>query len=204
MRLIFAMLAAFCVAQCATREDDRFRVGESPRAMVVIGLAEAASNNTPSYTMLWRRVDEDGTFTRFDDDTIFQPRTGSDDSVRVRGLPGEFAVAEVEPGVYALDSIFALIRDERVNYSANGVIVGPERPSFEVRPGEVVYLGIWEARLEDTSAAVRPWRLDQGEGEAVMREADVAIGPLQAREVRPRSVACAPHRLNTRSQRQIC
>ena len=28
--------------------------------------------------------------------------------------------------------------------SPNGVIAGPERPAFEVRPGEAVYLGIWQ------------------------------------------------------------
>ena len=31
--------------------------------------------------------------------------------MRVRGIPGEFTHAEVEPGIYALDSVFALIRD---------------------------------------------------------------------------------------------
>lgn len=204
MRLIFAMLAAVFLAQCATPEDKRFRVGESPRALVVIGVAESSSNAAPIYTMLWRRLDENGAFARYDDDTVFESRTHADDSIRIRGIPGEFAVAEVEPGVYALDSIFALIRDERVNYSANGVIIGPERPSFEVRAGEAIYLGIWQADLEDVTAVVRPWRLDQREADAVMREADAAIGPIQAREVRTRTVACAPHRLNTRSQREIC
>lgn len=204
MRLIFAMLAAVFLAQCATPEDKRFRVGESPRALVVIGVAESSSNAAPIYTMLWRRLDENGAFARYDDDTVFEPRTHADDSIRIRGIPGEFAVAEVEPGVYALDSIFALIRDERVNYSANGVIMGPERPSFEVRAGEAIYLGIWQADLEDVTAVVRPWRLDQREADAVMREADAAIGPIHAREVRTRTVVCAPHRLNTRSQREIC
>lgn len=204
MRLIFAMLAAVFLAQCATPEDKRFRVGESPRALVVIGVAESSSNAAPIYTMLWRRLDENGAFARYDDDTVFESRTHADDSIRIRGIPGEFAVAEVEPGVYALDSIFALIRDERVNYSANGVIIGPERPSFEVRAGEAIYLGIWQADLEDVTAVVRPWRLDQREADAVMREADAAIGPIQAREVRTRTVVCAPHRLNTRSQREIC
>jgi hypothetical protein len=91
-----------------------------------------------------------------------------------------------------------------VNYSANGVIAGPERPSFEVRAGEAVYLGIWEAQLEDTNAVVRPWRLDQADANAVMREADAAIGPVQSRQVSTRAVACTPTRLNPRSQRQIC
>lgn len=204
MRVIFAMLAALCVAQCATSEDKRFRVGDSPRALVVIGLAESATGNAPSYTMLWRRLDENGAFTAFDDDTIFQPRTDSDDSVRVRGLPGEFAVAELEPGVYALDSIFALVRDRRVNYSANGVVIGPERPSFEVRAGEAIYLGIWEAQLEDAHAVVRPWRLEQADADAVMREADAAIGAVRSRQVQTRAVACRPTRLNIRSQRQVC
>jgi len=204
MRLIFAMLAAVMAAQCATAEDTRFRVGESPRALVVIGVAESSANATPLYSVLWRRLDESGAFTQFDDDTVFEARTQHDDAIRVRGVPGEFIIAEVEPGIYALDSVFALIRDDRVNYSANGVIVGPERPSFEVRAGEAVYLGIWQADLEDVTAVVRPWRLDQAEGEAVMREADAAVGAIRAREVRTRAVACTPHRLNSRSQRQIC
>ncbi len=204
MRLIFAMVAALCVAQCATSEDTRFRVGESPRALVVIGLAEAASSDAPSYTMLWRRIDENGAFTSLESNTTFEPRTDANDSVRVRGLPGEFAVAEVEPGIYALDSIFALIRARRVNYSANGVITGPERPSFEVRAGEAVYLGIWEAQLEETNAVVRPWRLDQADANAVMREADAAIGLVQVRQVQTRAVVCTPTRLNSRSQREVC
>ncbi|MBC7767784.1 MAG: hypothetical protein H7124_03275 [Phycisphaerales bacterium] len=204
MRPIFAMLAMLVLAQCATPEDTRFRVGEAPRAFVVIGIAEAQSNTSPRYTMLWRRLDAQGRFTTFNDDTIFQPRTHMGNSVRVRGIPGEFAMAEVEPGVYALDSTFALIEDRRVNYSANGVIVGPERPSFEVRPGEAVYLGIWQLDLEAVTAVARPWRLDQADAAAAMRDANAVVGSVTLRQVQTRAVPCTPRQLNPRSQRQIC
>lgn len=203
MRLLFVVLAALTVAQCASSDDRRFRVGQSPHALVVIGVAEAANNTSPRYTMLWRRLDESGAFMRYDESTIIEPRTHMGGSVRIRGIPGEFVVAQVEPGVYALDSVFALIRDERVNYSATGVIAGPERASFEVRAGEAIYLGIWQVDLEDVTAVTRPWRLERADAEAVMHEVN-ALGPVTLRRVRTIAVPCAPHQLNTRSQREIC
>lgn len=203
-RVVGMALGALLVAQCASREDDRFHVGQSPHAFVIIGVAEAATNTEPNYTMLWRRLDAAGRFDPYDDDTIFQPRTHSRNSVRIRGIPGEFALAEVEPGIYALDSVFALERAGEVNYSANGVITGPERPSFEVRPGEAVYLGIWQMDLEDVTAVTRPWRLDQSDLRAVLRQADPLVGDVRVRETQTRAVVCEPRRLNANSQRQIC
>ncbi|HYD86109.1 MAG TPA: hypothetical protein VEA80_01410 [Vitreimonas sp.] len=204
MRLMFAMLAMLALAQCATPEDERFRVGESPRALVIIGVAEAPTNTQPRYAMLWRRLEADGGFAAFDDDTAFEARTHMRKSVRVRGVPGEFTMAEVEPGVYALDSVFALIRDRRVDYSANGVIEGPERPSFEVRAGEAVYLGIWELNLQDVTPVARLWRLEQADVDAAMRRSNAAVGPVTPRQAQTRVAPCAPHRLNTRSLREIC
>jgi hypothetical protein len=204
MRLFWAMLGALLVAQCASDDDKRFRAGESPRAFVIIGVAESGANTAPNYTMLWRRVDADGAFSRYDDNNIFQPRTHTRNSVRIRGIPGEFAMAEVDPGVYALDSVFALIRDERVNYSANGVVIGPERPTFEVRPGEAIYLGIWELNLEDVTAVARPWRVDPADMRAVLREADATRGEVRVRETYTSAVPCAPHRVSNNSQRQVC
>jgi hypothetical protein len=204
MRLFLAMVGVLLVAQCATPEDKRFRVGASPRAFVIIGIAESGANTSPRYTMLWRRLDATGGFTRFDDDNNFEAHTQSSGSVRVRGIPGEFAMAEVEPGVYALDSVFGVIRGDRINYSANGVIVGPERPAFEVRPGEAVYLGIWEVNLEEVTAVTRPWRLDQADVYAALRQADPIIGIPSMRETHTRAVPCTPHQLYLRSQRQVC
>lgn len=204
MRVIFAILACLAAAQCASPEDRRFRVGETPTSYVIIGIAEAAENTSPSYTVLWRRLDENGAFMRYGARRIFEARSESGDGVQVRGIPGEFILSEIEPGTYALDSVFALIRDRRVNYSANGVVRGPERPSFEVRPGEAVYLGVWEANLEDVVAVVRPWRLEQSDLDAVLRETDAVIGPVRLAETQTRSVACLPYRLNTVSQRQVC
>jgi hypothetical protein len=205
MRLFLAILGALAVAQCATSEEDsRFRVGESQRAFVVIGVAESGANTAPRYTMLWRRVEADGAFSRYEDDNNFEPRTHMRNSVRVRGIPGEFAMAEVEPGVYALDSVFAVIRGERLDYSANGVILGPERPTFQVRAGEAIYLGIWELDLEDVTAVARPWRLDGNDLRAAMREADPVIGAVRLRETYTSAVPCTPRRLNLQSQRQVC
>jgi hypothetical protein len=205
MRLVFAMLACLVLAQCATGdEDDRFRVGASPGGYVIIGVAEAASNTSPRYTVLWRRLGPDGQFLRYGDRRIFEVRTQSGESVLIPGIPGEFIMSEIEPGDYALDSVFALIRDGRVNYVANGVIMGPERPSFTVRPGEAIYLGIWEANLEDVVAVTRPWRLDQRDLDAVIRQADPVIGQVRMVEMHTRAAPCAPYRLNNVSQRQVC
>jgi hypothetical protein len=204
MRVLIAILACLAVAQCATPEDKRFRVGEAESGYVIMGVAEAAENTSPSYTILWRRLDAQGNFMRYGARRIFEARSESGDGVQVRGIPGEFILSEVEPGTYALDSAFALIRDRRVNYSANGIIQGPDRPTFEVRPGEAVYIGIWEANLEDVVATVRPWRNEQSDLDAVLRQADPVIGPVRIVETQMRSVPCAPYRLSTNSQRQVC
>lgn len=204
MRVMMAILACLLAAQCASPEDKRFRVGEAPASYVIIGIAEAAENTSPSYTVLWRRLDGSGNFMRYGGGRIFEARSESGEGVQVRGIPGEFILSEIEPGTYALDSVFALIRDRRVNYSANGVIHGPERPSFTVQPGEAIYLGVWEANLVDVAAVVRPWRLEQDDLDAVLREADPVIGPVRMVEPATRSVPCAPYRLNTTSQRQVC
>ncbi|MGD9968731.1 MAG: hypothetical protein AB7T59_19590 [Hyphomonadaceae bacterium] len=205
MRYVFAILACLVLTQCATREEiSRFRVGEDPGAYVVIGVAEAASNTSPRYTVLWRRLGPDGKFQRYGDRRIFEVRTQSGESIQVAGIPGEFVLSEIEPGEYALDSVFAVIRDGRVNYVANGLVQGPERPAFTVRPGEAVYLGIWETNLEDVVAVTRPWRLDQRDLDAVMSQSDQVIGPVRMVETHTRAVPCVPYRLNTVSQRQVC
>ena len=126
------------------------------------------------------------------------------DNAQVLGIPGEFVFAEIAPGTYALDSVFALIEDGRVNYSANGLVRGPERPSFEVRPGEAVYLGIWQANLVDAAAVVRPWRLEQSDLDAVLVAANPVTGPVRLTETQTRAVPCAPYRLNTVSTRLVC
>jgi hypothetical protein len=205
MRLLMAAAGALLVAQCATSEgDQRFRVGESPRSFVVIGVAESSANTSPRYSMLWRRLDSSGGFTRYDDDTVFEARTHMRHSVRVRGIPGEFAMAEIDPGVYALDSVFAIIRGQNVDYAANGVIVGPERPTFEVRPGEAVYLGIWQLDLEDVTAVARPWRLDEADVRAALRESAAVSGATRLRQTHTRAVPCSPHRISYNSQREVC
>ncbi|MEZ5961452.1 MAG: hypothetical protein R3C30_13655 [Hyphomonadaceae bacterium] len=179
-------------------------MGEAETSYVIIGIAEAHANTSPSYTVLWRRLDENGNFMRYGARRIFEARSESGDGVQVPGIPGEFILSEVEPGTYALDSVFALVRDGRVNYSANGVVRGPERPSFEVRPGEAVYLGIWEADLDNVVAVVRPWRQEQSDLDAVLRRTETVVGPVRSVEPQMRLVPCAPYRLRTSSQRQVC
>ena len=204
MRVMIAILACFVVAQCASPHDKRFRVGEAPTSYVIIGVAEAAENTSPSYTVLWRRLDADGHFMRYGARRIFEARSESGDGVQVPGIPGEFILSEVEPGTYALDSVFALVRDGRINYSANGVIRGPDRPTFEVRPGEAVYLGIWQVNLEDSFATVRPWRRERSDLEAVIRAVDPVEGGVRIVDTPDRAVPCAPYRISTNSQRQVC
>jgi hypothetical protein len=205
MRFAVLILGMLALAACATSEDDRFRVGESEKSFVIIGVAEASESREARYTLLWRQLDAAGAFTDYDGRTTFEAQTNEGDTVRVRGIPGEFEMLEVEPGVYALDSVFGIIRDDRVNYVAEGVITGPERPSFEVRPGEAVYLGIWQADIEDITAVARPWRLAESDLRAVLNRADDEVrGQVRIRETRTRSVACAPRQLNSRSRRQVC
>lgn len=170
----------------------------------MIGVAETADEREPAFTMLWRRLDGDGAFTDYSGRNSFEAETNAGDTVRVRGIPGEFAMAEVEPGLYALDSLFAVVHDGRLNYIAQGVIEGPERPAFEVKAGEAIYLGIWEMDLDGASAVARPWRLDADDLRAVTRAADATIGEVRSRETHTRSVPCRPHRVGNMSQRQVC
>lgn len=204
MRFLILILGVLALTQCATGGNKRFQVGQSERAFVIIGVAETPGSREARYTLLWRQVEPGGAFAEYDGDTSFTAQTNQGDTIRVDGIPGEFTTLEVEPGIYALDSVFALIRDDHVNYVADGVIAGPERPSFDVRPGEAVYLGIWQADIADGHAVARPWRLDQGDLNAVLRRSEDVAGRVVVRETVTRSVTCAPRRLNARSRRQIC
>lgn len=201
MRSLLAIFFCLVLAQCAS--DDEVRTPSAPTALVVIGVAESADEREPSFSMLWRKLDEQGRFSEYGSPRIAEARTNSGDSVRIDGIPGEFAFIEVEPGAYALDSIFAVLRDERINYFAQGVVTGPERPAFEAEAGEAIYLGIWELNLSQLQQAQgRLWRLDQADMRAV--EAAAGRGPLQMRATHTRSPPCSPHRLNNNSQRQVC
>jgi hypothetical protein len=205
MRSLFVVLAGLALAQCASPGGDDFLVGREERGLVVIGLAEAARTVEPAYTMLWRRLElGTGEFEQFDGDTSFEARTNAGNTARVRGVPGEFTVVELPPGTYALDSIFAEIHDRRVSYFANGVIQGPQRPAFELRAGEAVYLGIWQAQLIDNSVLVAPWRLDMADASAVLTSRGGVSGQVRPRETFTVSATCAPRRLNSLTQRQIC
>jgi len=206
MRFLFAILAAVTVASCITPDDDRFHVGQSERAFVIIGLAEAAENTSARYSMLWRRLDETGAFARFANENKFEAETNARGSIRARGIPGEFLVFEIEPGTYALDGVFALIAERRVNYVADGLIAGPERPSFDVRAGEAIYLGIWQLDINDARSVTRVWRLDDSDLRAALDESDVDLvsGNIRLREVTDRAVPCEPRRLSNLSQRRIC
>ncbi len=207
MRRLLAIAAALLLAQCATRpgEDHRFRVGQEPQGMVFMGLAEATGATSPIYTMLWRRIDPaTGAFMPLNAQTNFEARTDDGGSIRIDGIPGEFEFARLTPGTYGLDSVYALIPAGHVNYFAQGIIVGPDRPTFDIRAGEAIYLGIWQMNLNDTTAVTQLWRLDARDGEAATRRANQTIGNVVLRETGSRAVQCSPHRLNTISQRQVC
>ncbi len=150
-------------------------------------------------------LDHNGAFTAFDGRTRFEPETNTRGSIRIRGIPGEFLAFEVEPGSYALDGAYAVIRDNRINYVADGLIDGPERPSFDVGAGEAIYLGIWQTDIEDVRAVTRLWRVDEADLRAVVNaDEELVVGPVRVRETHVRAVACAPRRVNTMSQRRIC
>lgn len=206
MRRILAILATLVLAQCASGEGARSgaRGATDDGAIVIIGVAKAPRDTSPRYSMLWRRLDPQGTFQRLSGDASFEAETNRSDTVRVRGIPGEFEIVRVAPGTYALDGVFALIRDRRVNYVAQGVIVGPERPAFEVRAGETAYLGIWEMDIQDANAVTRLWRLNGTDARAVARQSREVGGEVRLRETHTRAVPCAPHRANQLSTRQVC
>lgn len=204
MRLIFAILSALVLAQCATPARERtFVVGAAEDAYVIIGIAKAPNIDTPQYDMLWRLLDADGGFAEYDDARSLEVETNSN-SIRIGGIPGEFIRARLRPGTYALDGVYSIIRDARVNYYADGLVVGPERPAFTVQAGEAIYLGIWQVDLEDTRAVTRPWRIDAGDLRAVMREIDDLDGEVRIRQTVTRAAPCTPRRISTTSQRRIC
>lgn len=206
MQKLLAIGAALALSSCATAEDKRFAVGENENGFVMLGVAEqAGAAQEASYVMLWRRVDEEtGRFAPVNNRTTFEARTNGHDTVRVRGIPGEFSMGTLAPGTYALDSVYAQIIDRRVAYFAQGVVVGPDRPTFEVRPGEAIYLGIWEVRVDEVSAVARPWRSSELDMNAVAREAQETRGEVVLRATHESQVPCTPQRLNSVSQRQVC
>lgn len=204
MRRMLAILATLALAQCAMIDGERFRVGGEADALVIIGVAKSPTDTSPRYTMLWRQVESDGTFSRLDGDKSFDAETNATDTVRVRGIPGEFEFERVRPGTYALDSVFAVVPDGNVNYVAQGVILGPERPTFDVRAGEAIYLGIWEMNVEGAYATARLWRLDEADARAAVRASDELTGPVRVRATYTRAVPCEPHRAGQLSTRQVC
>ena len=182
MRLLILIVGALALAQCATAEDRHFRVGDSEDAYVIIGLAEASDNREARYRMLWRRLDGGGRFAGLSGSNAFEARTNQGSTLRLRGIPGEFTMLRLDPGVYALDSVFGLIHGERVNYVSEGVIQGPERPTFDVRAGEAIYLGLWEADVVDGSAVARPWRVSETDLREVLHNSDEVLGEVRIRE----------------------
>jgi hypothetical protein len=206
MRALLALMAAAVLGSCVTpQKDPRFQLGQEPTGFVMIGVAESAANTSPDYIMLWRKIDPvtDG-FAQVDGHTVFEVRTNDNGSIRVRGIPGEFEYRRLEPGVYALDSVYAILHDRRVNYFAQGIVTGPERPSFRVEAGEAIYLGIWEMNLNETTATGQLWRLDEADMGAAAHAANAVNGNLTLQATQTISAPCAPHRLNNLSQRQVC
>jgi hypothetical protein len=204
MRFLFLIVSVLALAQCATSEERRFRVAESEDAFVIIGVAEASESREARYALLWRRLESDGRFTDISGRNTFEARTNQGSTLRIRGIPGEFTMLRIDPGVYALDSVYGVIRAERVDYVSDGVIEGPERPSFEVRAGEAIYLGLWQADIEDVRAAARPWRVSEADLRAVLHNSDEVLGQVRIRPTETRSVPCAPHPMNSRTRRQVC
>lgn len=206
MRQVMAVVAALALTQCAAPGGGRFEVGRSPRAYVVIGVAESARATEPAYTLLWRRFDPIASrFMPYDDSRSLAAHTNEGGAVRLRGIPGEFTMVEIEPGAYALDSAFAVVRDGPVTYFANGVVHGPRRPAFAVGAGEAIFLGVWRAELNDGDASASLWRLEEADMRALAAAARSRIeGPLRLRETYDVDVPCAPSRINGMTQRQIC
>lgn len=203
MRFWFALLAVLTLAQAAAARE--FVVGRDERALVIIGVAELENDAEPAYSMLWRRITDDGTFGEWDEDVSFEARTSDEDTVRVRGIPGEFTFIEVPPGTYALDSVSAEIEERGLRYFANGAVVGPARPTFEVAAGEAVYLGIWLAQMDITNAvsSASLWRLEASDARAAVGPSEDIEGEVRLRAMRTLEVPCTPRRMGM-SRREIC
>ncbi|MBL8537421.1 MAG: hypothetical protein JNM59_08465 [Hyphomonadaceae bacterium] len=205
MRIVLIVCAAFFLAQCASGGDDRFRVSHSPDALVIVGIAETSDNRDPRYSLLWRKLDEAGAFADYDDARSINARTHSDTSLRLRGIPGEFDFHRVPPGTYALDSAYATLQENGVTYTAQGLVQGPDRPSFEVRAGEAIYIGIWEMDIDGAEAVTRLWRLSDDDLVAIERAAGRRlVGAPQLRAVEVRQVPCRPRRMAAVGARQVC
>lgn len=205
MRLLAMILGALTLAQCASGGDDLFQVGRSAEALVIIGVAETADERDPRYSLLWRRVGPDGRFEAYDDARSIEARTHSRSSVRIEHIPGEFEILRVEPGIYALDSAYATLRESGLTYVAHGLVLGPDRPSFEVRAGEAVYLGIWEMDIDGARATARLWRLDEADLQAVASAARHRFsGGATLASFHQRSTPCEPRRMSRLTQRQVC
>jgi len=205
MRLVFIVLAALVLAQCAGRDNDRFPIGRAETGFVVVGIAKAPDARDPQYSMLWRLVGPDGVFLEYDDARAFQPQTNSDSSLRIDDLPGEFALVEVPAGTYALDGVFAVVRERGVVYFAQGIVTTPGRPTFDVAPGEAVYLGIWETRLDYNDAVTSLWRQNEADMRLIERAANATKGgPLRMARIYNSDIACTPRRMVNFRQRQIC
>lgn len=205
MRLFAIILGALALAQCASVGGDRFSVGRSSDALVIIGVAETEDRRDPRYSLLWRRVGPDGRFEDYDDARSIDARTHSSSSIRVEGIPGEFEIFRVSPGVYALDSVHATLRENAVSYVAHGLILGADRPAFEVRPGEAVYLGIWEMDVDGARAVTRLWRRSEADLAAVTRAARNRFnGAPRVIETGQAPVPCTPRRMTQLAQRQVC
>jgi hypothetical protein len=197
MRFAFVIAAMLALCQCASAP-------ERARPIVILGVAEAPDQMAPDYTMLWRKVDpKTGAFESRGGARMIEFTTSSSGAIRVDGMPGEFEVRRVEPGLYALDGVYAQLREGAVTYTAQGSIRGPERPAFEARRGEVIYLGIWQVSLDNELAVVRPWRLSQDDIRAVARAADLEARVL-LRETHVVSVPCTPRRMHPSLAREIC
>jgi len=204
MRWILA--AIFSLTLCVSVRADAFIFDGDGRATatVIINIAEAMGDTSPRYSMLWRRLGDDGRFVEYDDESIIEVDTNSRRSFMVRGVPGEFLTVRVRPGTYALDSVYGVVREDGVDYVASGVVEGPGRPTFEVRDGETVYLGIWQIALADGRAVATLWRQDADDVRAFMEHGGGRLRNVALRAPTPREVACQPHPINWRTNRQIC
>jgi hypothetical protein len=53
-------------------------------------------------------------------------------------------------------------------------------------------------------SVTRLYRLDESDLRAVLREEDLVVGEVRPRATEARSVACAPRRIGSITQRRVC
>src|SRR5258705_13706205 len=142
MRATIWIAAAFLLSSCAPAISTRYSGNDAGYA--VIGVGAASTTEYSSYTFLFRRAGkkDTGRFT-YIQHNIFSSQKPDYSNKKESGV---VEVATLPPGMYELvnfDIFSNRLGRPQVNYSSRKEFSIP----FEIRPGEAVYLGNYQANI---------------------------------------------------------